>query len=178
MVFNFLQTTNYKLQTRGGFSLLEAVVYIGILAVLFVAVVHTTILSTSAFGKSRVKRALAAEGATAVLRILHEVRLAESADAGASALGAHPGILSLVTRESAEDDTPTVRTFDVTDGTVRLTESGEDPAPLTESISVTNLVFHDAGARAVRVEMTAEKSYKSLTDTRTFYGTAVLRGGY
>lgn len=179
----FIQYTIYNIRyTKRGFTLLEAVVYIAILSLIFVVAAHTTIVATSAFGKSRVKRALAAEGYAAMERILYEIRLAHGIDEEASVFGAHPGVLKLKTSLSASDATETMRTFDLFSGVARLTEGGENPTPLSRGVLITELTFARIGMpdnpRAVRVTLAAENSYKTLRDTRKFYGTAVLRGRY
>ncbi|MBI3075182.1 MAG: prepilin-type N-terminal cleavage/methylation domain-containing protein [Parcubacteria group bacterium] len=166
-----------------GFTLLEAVVYIAILSFIFIIAAHTTIVATAAFGKSRVKRALAAEGYVAMERIMREIRLAHGIDENGSIFGVAQGVLKLKTRMSADDATETTRTFDISSGIVRLTESGNEPATLSGTgIRVTDLVFTRIGTqddpRAVRVTLSAESAYKTLRDTRTFYGTAVMRGRY
>lgn len=179
----FIQYTIYNIRyTKRGFTLLEAVVYIAILSLIFVVAVHTTIVATSAFGKSRVKSALAAEGFLAMERVLHEIRLAHGIDNDASVFGANPGVLKLKTRVSASDAMETTRTFDISSGILRLKEASGAPLPLSGSIEITELTFTRIGTpdnpRAVRVTLAAESSYKTLRDTRKFYGTAVLRGGY
>lgn len=179
----FIQYTIYNIRyTKRGFTLLEAVVYIAILSLIFVVAAHTTIVATSAFGKSRVKRALAAEGHAAMERILREVRLAHGIDEEGSVFGANPGALKLETRVSASDATETTRTFDLLQGVARLTEDGENPLPLSRGVLITELTFARIGTpdnpRAVRVTLAAESAYKTLRDARKFYGTAVMRGGY
>lgn len=179
-VYGIRHTTYGIRHTERGVSLLEAVVYIAILAMFFIIVVHATLLASEAFGKSRVKRALASEGQTAMARILREARFADRADEAASIFGAHPGRLALETRISPSDPTPITRVFSLQDEALFLTEGAGEPQALSRGIQITNLIFYLSPAppalAAVRVEMTAESSYKSLSDTRKFYGTAVLRG--
>ena len=180
----FIRHTIYGIRHTGkGFTLLEAIVYIAILSLMFVVAAHTTIVATAAFGKSRVKRALAAEGYVAMERILREIRLAHDIDGDASVFGESNGVLKLRTRVSASDQTETTRTFDLSSGAVHLAESGNASAPLSGTgMQVTDLVFTRIGTpdapRAVRVALSAESAYKTLRDTRKFYGTAVLRGRY
>ena len=173
-----LSPKTYHLKPSGGATLLEAVVYVAILAMLFVIVVHTTILAANAFGKSRVKRSLAAEGYTAMARMMREIRFANRVDEAASSFGVHPGSLALVAPAGGGE---TLRVFALQGDTLFLTEGAGEPSPLSRGIRVTNLAFYlldePEASTAVRVEMTAEGSYKSLSDTRKFYGTAVLRGG-
>ena len=180
MLCNLSKLKGRKLKNSQGLTILEAVIYVAILIVFFVIVVQTMLVSATAFGKSRVKRALAAEGHIVMERVLHEIRFAGSIDDGTSVFGTHPGVLKLNTRKSASDDTLTTRMFDLSDDTMRITEGGGTSAALSGSISITNLVFYKISGSppAVRVEMTAENSFKTLGDSRKFYGTAVLRGGY
>ena len=110
-------------------------------------------------------------------RMLREVRFANRIDEAASAFGAHPGRLALA---APTDGGEVARVFSLDEGSLFLAEGAGEPNPLSRGMRVTNLVFYlldepDA-PQAIRVEMTAESSYKSFSDTRKFYGTAVLRG--
>ncbi|MBI1998944.1 MAG: prepilin-type N-terminal cleavage/methylation domain-containing protein [Parcubacteria group bacterium] len=180
---NNLSPKTYHLKPSDGFTLLEAIVYIAILSLMFVVITHTAIVATAAFGKSRVKSALAAEGFVAMDRILREIRLAHGIDGEASVFGAHPGVLKLKTRVSAADATETTRTFALSSGRLYIEEASGETAPLSGGgIEISELTFVLIGTpdspRAVRVMLVGESAYKALRDTRKFYGTAVLRGRY
>ena len=178
-----IRNTKYEIRnTTRGFSLIEAIIYISILSLLFVVVVHTTIVATKASATSRVKRSLAVEGHVAIERLISEIRLAHGVNEAGSVFGAHPGILALDTRVSASDNSLIIKTFGLNNSSLEIAEGGAAARPLSSGIDITRLVFYfidDPNAPpAIRVEMTAENSFKTLTDTRNFYATAVLRGAY
>ncbi|OGZ11087.1 MAG: hypothetical protein A3D67_01080 [Candidatus Lloydbacteria bacterium RIFCSPHIGHO2_02_FULL_51_22] len=168
----------HTIRTNSGMTLLEAVVYVGILATLFTVVVHTVIVSMGAFDRAHATRILASESAQAFSRMLYEIRLAGAVDAEESVFGVSPGTLSLTTQVSSADDTPTTKEFSLSSGVLGLSRGGGAVGALTDGITVTKLIFRQVGVRAVRVEMTVQSSYKKFTDTRKFYGTAILRGAY
>ena len=167
---------------KKGISLLETIIYIAILAVMVAVVVNTVLITTTAFGKSRVKRNVAVQGGAALERILREVRLANNVDVAGSVLGVHPGRLRLDTTVSSSDETPTTREVFLTSSTIMMLTSGSSDAALTADAEITNLVFYFIEAaetsEAVRVEMTITGSVGQTTTSQNFYGTAVLRRSY
>jgi len=165
-----------------GISLLEAVIYVAILAMIFVVVINTVIAVSNSFGKARLTRNVTSHGSAALERMLREVRLADSVNDSLSILGSHPGVLVLNTVISASDDTPTSRTFSLDAGTLTLQEEESTPVPMTRGVAVSNLVFYKITAsttsEAVRIEMTVEDSAGTMSVSKDFSATAVLRRSY
>src|SRR3989344_5873245 len=91
---------------RKGFTLIELVVYIGILALIGVAAVRL-ILSVS-FNAAGIKaeRALTASAEAAIEILTREIRQAYDVDSGASGFGANPSTLVLKTFFSPERPPP------------------------------------------------------------------------
>ena len=168
-----------------GFSILETVIYIAILAVILVVVINTTLLVSNAFGKARVNRNVATQGSAAFERLLREIRLADDVLEAESIFGVSPGRLKLSTIVSPDDEIATTREFFIDSQTSSLMiAEGVSPAiALTSGIQVTDLVFYNISSsattsQAVRAEMTIENTFKQSNISRNFYGTAVLRRSY
>lgn len=166
---------------KRGFTLLEIIIYVGILGIISIFVINTILITSTAFAKSRVKRNLNAGAGEAIERILRETRLASSVNIGSSVLGTNPGKLVLNTQVSSSNNTATVREFFLSGQTLMVRESGLVDVHLTSEIDVTNLVFRritTPESEAVRIEMTAEDGSGKTKASANFYGTAILRGSY
>ena len=165
-----------------GMTLLEAVIYISLLAVISVAVVNVFLSETSAWAHARAERD-ATDAAKLILeRITHEIRLASSADAGQSVFGAHPGKLVLNTFGSATtSDASTLEIF-LSGGELKLRRGAGPEFSLSgTNASITRLVFYrtlSPKSELIRVELDTEIRVGHSTITKSFVTSAVLRGGY
>ena len=159
-----------KFKTRG-YTLLETVVYVSILAVVIVLVIGSILSVYQAFGKTRVERKLVLNGDVAMERIVREIRSATSTNVGASTLGSHPGILKFGSKK-----------FSLS-GDILTVEYSPSPAEdLTSSdVEVTNLIFYreaSTNSEIIKAELTLEAGSGIFKKSRTFYGSAVMRGAY
>ncbi len=173
---------SYKLQTDKGFTLMEALIYVAIIALLTVVVVNTAMVMTVTSAKARLKQNILGEGGVSLERLVREIRLADSVDVSGSTFGVHPGVLKLNTIIGASDETSTTREFYLTGNTLMMKEGSDDAVPFTENINITRLVFYHIDtattSKAITIEMTAEDTVRKLTESRTFYTTSVLRRSY
>lgn len=164
---------------RRGFTLVEILVYIAILAILSVAVVNTLLLVSASLAEIRVTRTLNATAALAMERMIRQIRDAKSVNIGASTFDLSPGVLSFTGSES-----PALTHRLALAGSTLELESGSNPAvALTPpGVLVTNLVFRlitaSTTSQAVKVELSLAASTGRATTTQNFYGTAVLRNSY
>lgn len=153
-----------KTKSRG-FSLLETVIYVSVLAVSFAITVNILISMTRSY---RSFAAIRAEnrGASSALEIIsREIR--RSTDlSSASVLGFNPGRLVLL------NETSTTEIY-LDDGVLMIKKDSVVVGPLTGSdTKVENLIFRSITSprsKGVKVEMRIKKD---------FYTTAVLRGSY
>ena len=134
----FLKAKSYKL--KAGFSLVEMLFYIAILALSLVAVMQTLLVVTRSYGVLRNAQHIEEETALSLERMLREIRDANDiADAG-STFGTHPGVLALKTTDAIG----TARTveFSLAAGKLSLKENGVVTGFLTSmSTTISNLVF-------------------------------------
>lgn len=167
---------------HAGLTILEAVVYISILAIVSVAIVSVLLDLGTAYNRSRSKRLANTNGAAAMERMIREIRLANDIDFVTSVLNAHPGALALDTVMSSSDTTPTTRRFSIQNDTLMLQEGGGAAAPLTAGVRVTNLVFSSTTtpffSLAVHIAFTVESGSGKLKVSIPFSDTAILRGSY
>lgn len=162
-----------------GFSLVEIIIYIAILAVISVGALNTFILTYRLLGEVRLTRMLNASAAIAMERLTRTIRDAQAVNVGASTFDTSPGVLSLTGTETP----PLTHRFSVETGSLKL-ESGIDPAVyLTPAgVEVTNFVVrHIIGGSAtegVKIELTLDAALGRATESQNFFDTVILRGAY
>ncbi|KKT29538.1 hypothetical protein A3G55_01390 [Candidatus Giovannonibacteria bacterium RIFCSPLOWO2_12_FULL_44_25] len=157
-----------------GYTLLEIVVYVSILAVVAVLVVGSILSIYQAFAKTRVERRLALNGDVALETIIRDVRAAESFDAGISVFGTNPGVLQINIGGSTEK-------FSLSDVVLQIQKGGPAENLTSSDVSVTNLIFYATStdnSKMIRVEFTLEAGSGKFQKTKNFYGSAVMRGAY
>lgn len=139
-----------------GYTLLETVVYVGILAVIAVLVLGSILSIYQGLGKVRVERNLALNGDIAMETMLRSIRSATSTNTAISVFGVHPGVLKIgATKFSLSD--------------------------LALGADITNLVFYrtvSTNSEIIKIEMTLRNGSGIFQKSRNFYGSAVLRGIY
>jgi Tfp pilus assembly protein PilW len=167
-------------KTSSGASILEMLVYVGIL-VIIVAAVGSAVLALSRVYRSIVSEQQIEEGGqTALERILRETRGASSIDSVNSTFASTTGKLTLNTTDSSGSAT-TVQ-FYISGQSLRVKEMGSDIGPLVPSgAKVTRFYLYSIStsvSSAVKVELTVESGTSTSYRSKNFYGTAVLRGSY
>ncbi|MDP3725922.1 MAG: hypothetical protein Q8R36_01860 [bacterium] len=172
----------FRFKFKGGFGLIEALVYVAIVGLLTVMVVNTALIMNTTSAKARLKRNILGEAGIAIERIVREIRLADSVVVAQSVFTTSPGTLKINTIIDANNNTPITKEFYLTDGKLMIKE-GDGPArALTERVEITHLVFRHIImgeiSEAVVLEITAEDKVKKLTETQMFNTTAVLRRSY
>ena len=163
-----------------GFSLVEMVVYVGVVALLASVLVATLIPLARAYGDLAVSRDVNASAYAALDRFVREARAADAVVTGSSVLGVHPGSITF-TKTDANGVASNVQ-FSLVGGTLHLTEGGVDLGPLTHSsVTVENLIFRYAASgsgKMASVEMTLSGERGRAVKVAPFSAGAVLRGSY
>lgn len=167
--------TNKMKVKRSGYTLMEAVVYIAVLAVFSVIAVNAIIIILGSFRHLRAERTVNTAAGVAFERMVRDTRTAESVTTLQSTFDTNPGRLTLV-----NPDTGTTE-FYIENGALKVKESGVYAGTLTASTTVVdNLVFrfiNHGTVQGVRMELTLHDIRES-TASRQFADTAVLRGTY
>lgn len=173
-----LRATGCRLQA--GFTLIEMLIYAGILVIIMAVVVSTLLALSRSYRTLSVAQQVESAAEVSLDRMLRETRSATSIDTAQSAFGTSTGKLTLNTTDSNGNAT-TIQFF-LSGQTLRIKEAGVDVGPLTPtSTRVTNLTFRHittAISHAVKVDMTIESGQDTSYRSKNFYGTAVLRGSY
>ena len=164
-------------QSQRGFSLVEMLVYIGIL-VFMLAIVIEVVLSIGGSDKIiRAHRNIDTSATLALDRIGREARGADSIVVASSVLGSNPGRLVLMTQNGS--GTPRTVEFYVSGGQLILRENGVDTGALTASdATVSNLVFRrfaSSTVEGIRTEMSLTSGTTSNFMSETFYSSVLLR---
>ncbi len=175
----------YRSSTRDqGYSLIELVVYVAVLAAFASLVVGIALTLGNVWGTARVNRALGRAGGDALERITREFRFARAIRPAGSAFNASPGALSLDTFTDPVSQATTTIRFSVSSNQLVVSEGGGPDVALTPStVRVDSFTVWEvtptARASTTRVELilTAGAGTK-LQKTATFSATGVLRGSY
>lgn len=161
-----------KVNKIKGFSLVESLVYIAILAVMTVVVISILSSTARSYNTFRLTRSINSSAITSLERMTREIKSADSISVGESTFGSHPGKLKINIGSAT-------REFYIDSGSLKIKEDGSDKGALTrDNVFVDNLVFRsiDNGtSNAIRIEMTLSAEHNNSTTTKKFYSLAVLR---
>jgi type II secretory pathway pseudopilin PulG len=168
--------------TQRGFTLIELLVYVGLCAVLLVGIVNAMLILTDAYRTVSNARKIERSAITLMDRIIREARRSTGINAGAFDV---PN--GSVTLEAGSSTSPYI-TFALQNNRAIVTEDGET-SPLTDSdVIVESMVFSryplynvqfatSSVLLKVDFTLTSGSTSHSLT-SRSFYGSAILRGSY
>lgn len=168
--------------TQRGFTLTELVVYVGLCAVLLVGIVNAMLILTDAYRTVSNARKIERSAITLMDRIIREARRSTGINAGAFDV---PN--GSVTLEAGSSTSPYI-TFALQNNRAVVTEDGET-SPLTDSdVIVESMVFSRyplynvqfaTSSVLLKVDFTLTSGSTSHAFTsRSFYGSAILRGSY
>ncbi|MBI4359834.1 MAG: prepilin-type N-terminal cleavage/methylation domain-containing protein [Candidatus Jacksonbacteria bacterium] len=163
------------LKDNYGFTLIEVLVYVGILTVA-VAVMSSFVLAIIRLNSYTATTADVLRSAERAVEIIdQEIRLAESVYTETSVFGASPGQLSVVTRVGAPPgETETYVDFYIDDGRLYVKREGQTPELIiAQDIRITNFTltrFTKAGApssQAIRIDLTARRDTLATASSYT-----------
>lgn len=162
-----------------GFSLIEMLVYTGIMALFLIVCVNASIVMVGAYGRARAAKLLNTSAVQFLSKMNTEVQKASNIDSASSILQATPG--KLVLDQTTQSGTEKVE-FSVVDGAIEMRRAGIVLGMITpEGTNVEALVFYkieNAGRQAARMVVTLSALRGGNTKTETFYLTTALRGAY
>jgi type II secretory pathway pseudopilin PulG len=162
---------------KRGYTLIEMVLYVSILALFFVVIVNSLISFTRPYREVLALRLLDRSGLESLERITRDIKTASSVDVINSVLGVSPGTLVLTATYSGVS---TTTKFYLDGGVLKVDVNGIYEGPLTSaSTTVSSLIFYrmtNTISSAIKVDMTLQTSISSTTKTKIFHTTAVLKG--
>lgn len=164
-----------------GFSVMEMLIYIAILAVISVLAVNSILIIIKSFNQYRLLRFINAAGQMSMERIIREIRLAGDIDETGSVFDIHPGRLKLNTVDP-DTETSTTMEFFVSSDVLMLKKGETNAIPLTsDNVSLANLTFRKisaSSAKAVKIEMEIRSENGDFSKAEKFNNGAVLRKSY
>ena len=171
---NVLKTGSVSPRQRG-FSLVEMLVYLGILAVVSGGSVTLLFSLDTIISQHRAQQLIARNASTALERALYEVRASDTVNTGSSSLGSSPGTLALTSGA-------TTTTITLTSGVMKVqTNAGAANALTSSEVSVTNLKFErltNTHTEMVRIYVTLSATVGHETVSESFTSSAVLLNSY
>ena len=169
----------YKKNTNG-FTLVEMIVYVAFISVFSVVIMGVFVTTLKVFADFRLTRDINESAIAVMERLVREIRIAYEVDQVESTLGTNPGILHLKT--TTVTGTSTTVEFYATSSRVRMEEGGVDAGYLSsQNVNVDLLIFDlitNTNTEAVTIRMQLSATRGSVTKTKSFYSTAILRGSY
>lgn len=180
---SFFKKRNLKISgsgTGGGYTLVEMVISIGLIALLLIVIVETAITIARSHERSGNYLEINSAAVGAFSRFSRDIRRATSIDVVNSILGASDG--KIVLKMKKDDGTDDTTVFYLAENRVKEIYNGTDRGDITPTaVDISNLTFRlftSASTTAVRVEMTASPIASSTVPAINLYGTYVLRGSY
>ena len=169
----------FRHSTNRGFTLIEMLVYISILAVMTVVIITVTLSQSQAYADFKVTRNVYTSASASLERMAREIRAADSIIIGSSSLDSHPGILTL--QKTGTSGTETVQ-FYLEGNTLKVQENSSSEGALTrKEVSVTNLVFRQViamSSEGVHIEMTLSSIQGNSSKTEQFSTFVIMRNSY
>lgn len=162
-----------------GYTLIEMIIYIAILALISALVINSLAIMIGSFGEARMLSKINSSAETAMERMSREIRSAYDVDQVASVLNSHPGDLTI----NIQPDPLETARFYLESGMLKVSENGATGEPLTSSgLTVSNLIFRlitsGTVSKAVKIEMEIQGTRGNRQFSEKFYNTIILRGSY
>ena len=165
------------LKNNKGYSLVELVIYVSLMAIIILVVVNTVLSFTKTYKEVGALRIVEHSGEDAMERMTREIRGATSIDNANSTLGTSPGVLTLISGPSGATK---VTKFYVQNYILKMDINGSYYGPLSLSnASVTSMTFRDLSSgisHAVKLDLTIQGTSGTITKTKTYHSTIILKG--
>lgn len=166
---------------KKGTTLIEAVIYSAILAIVVIAVTDSLLVMMRSYASVKISRSINMAAQVALERMAREIRNADSVDDAGSIFATSTGKIKLNTEDA--DGAPATVEFSVSSSTVFVKEGASAPEPLTgSSVEIGDLIFNKISASStssgVKIKMGVTAKKKDIVRTENFYDTIILRGSY
>lgn len=177
-----LSKSSKKIESLKGFTLVELLIYVGLCAFMMIGLVNAMLILTDAYRTVKTARKMEVSAITLMDRIMREAK---------RSTGIHAGSFDVangsVTLEAGSSSSPYL-TFYLQNGRAYITDEN-DTSPLTDSdVIVESLIFSRyplynvqfaTSSVLLKVDFTINSSSSTPNySTRSFYGSAILRGSY
>ncbi len=160
MKIDQIQNTMHKIQrTERAFTLVETLIYIGIVGAVVSAFVGFSLSVSDSRNKTYVAQEVQANARFAVDIISKKIKASNGINIASSTFNSDPGVLSLEMADITLN--PTVFDLSVDDGILRITQGTSTPIMVvSDEVRVSNLVFTNLTASSskenIKIEITVE----------------------
>ena len=165
-----------------GVTLIELVVYLGILALIGVVAVQLVLSISFNAAEVQSERKIISNGEVAMESLLREIRQAYDLETAASVFGTDPSTLVLKTFTSPLSQDITARSFFLSGESLARQDTGSPAEFITSSdVKVTEfIVWQNANVAStlITVKIRVEAGAGRFKEDKNFYGSAVLRAKY
>lgn len=162
---------------KRGYTLVEAIIYVSVLAVFFIIIVNSLVSFTKPYRNILVLRTIDRSGLEAMEKLSREIKKSTAVDLIASTFGTNPGVLSLVA--TSNGFSTTTRLY-LDNGILKVDVNGVYYGPLTNSTTtVTNLVFNrmtSGVSSAIKIDMTIQMTNGSIIKNKSYHSTVIIKG--
>jgi prepilin-type N-terminal cleavage/methylation domain-containing protein len=166
-----------RANSKAGFSLIEMVIYIAILALMLSVIVSVIYSLTQSNRQIRTTRLIENSAMIVLERIEREIREAETLIEGSSVFDVHPSSLTL--SGEAQGGGLETTEIDFANGRIYLHQGGVDLGAISDpDVTVDSLIFRhfESGeVEGVRVELTFSAGTSTHLRTENFYSSILLR---
>lgn len=160
----------FKTKYQKGFSLIEMVIYVALLALLVTATVKSLVFMTSSYADVRVSKAIVSSAETLLNRFTYEVK---KSNALSGAFGTTSGMLTLT-----QGTTTTVFSLD-NSGRAVISVNGAADFLTSSDVKVTSLVFNQLQAtstsKGVTLQVTIKNSSGRTIKSENFEASSLTR---
>lgn len=160
-------------QRLQGFSLIELVVYMGILVLVSAGSVTLLLSLQNQVYRYQANQALTRNATSVLERVMFDIRASDTISGGT--FGSNPGALTIL-------NGATSTAYTVSGGNLYVSVNGGTSAPLTgDPVSAASVVFDQFSngvSKAVRIKVTLQTTVRGVSVSETFTDTAVLLSSY
>ena len=165
----------FKHSKKAGFSLIESLIYIAIIAIMTALIVNILLSTVKSYNSLKISRNINNSAITSLERIIREIKASDDIDVVNSVFDVNPGKLTV-------KNATTTSEFYLDGSVLKIKENGIDAGALTHNeVFVDNIVFSMADngtSKGIKIEMTLSSSHQNLSKTKKFYSFGVLRNSY
>ena len=153
---------------KKGFTLIEMLIYIGILTIIILFTIYFVSWGIKMSAKSKASQEVLENAKFAMEKIIFEIRSAKEIYTPTSVFDAHPGQLSLKTQQNLpEGENATYADFYLENEKIYLKRESQNPQALTsERVKVTNLVFRHLNSAFSTSSIQAELKIEYKTSSK------------
>src|SRR3989344_9398076 len=164
------------LSGKGGYSLIEVIIYVGILTLVSIVVLNLLFSFTQSYKTLAALRAVEHSAIDAMERMTREIRASTAVVVAQSTFGSSPGVLTISSNSSGISKTVK---FYLDSGILKMDIDGSYFGPLTSSnTTVSSLTFYNltsTNSSAVKLDMTVSATVSDVTQTKIYHTTVVLK---